>query len=382
VHVTQLALTDFRSYSQVHLDLQPGVSSFIGPNGQGKTNLVEAVEYVASQSSHRVATEQPLVRFGADQAIVRLSVQKETRQAVIELEINPGRANRARLNRGAVPRTRDVLGILRAVVFSPTELELVKGDPSARRRFLDEMLVAQQPRFAAVRSDYDRVLKQRNTLLKTAGGRTTGARNAGALATLDVWDAHLARTGGELLAARLALVTALEPHVSKAYTELAAGLPKPAGGNEAALAYRLSADFDVSSRDRTALTEQLLAEVGRRRGEELDRGVTLVGPHRDDLLLSLGSLPAKGYASHGEAWSFALSLKLACFELLRADGDDPVLVLDDVFAELDDLRRERLASRVAGSEQVLVTAAVEADLPATLAGHRFTVSEGSVSSSA
>ena len=378
MYVTQLALTDFRSYSQVQLNLQPGVSSFVGPNGQGKTNLVEAVEYVASQSSHRVASEQPLVRFGAEQAIVRASVQKGTRQAVIELEINPGRANRARLNRGAVPRTRDVLGILRAVVFSPTDLELVKGDPASRRRFLDEMLVAQQPRFAAVRSDYERVVKQRNTLLKTAGGRGTRARDEGTLATLDVWDAHLARTGGELLAARLALVSALEPHVAKAYTELAAGLPKPAGGNEASLTYQPSSELDLTTEDRAALTEQLLAAVGQRRGEELDRGLTLVGPHRDELLLTLGQLPARGYASHGEAWSFALSLKLACFELLRADGDDPVLVLDDVFAELDDLRRSRLASRVVGTEQVLVTAAVEADLPTTLAGHRFTVSEGSV----
>jgi DNA replication and repair protein RecF len=377
VRVSQLALVDFRSYEAADIDLAPGVTAFLGPNGQGKTNLVEAVDYVATQTSHRVATDQPLVRAGADQAIVRATIQRDNRQALIELQINPGRANRARLNRGDVPRPREVLGILRTVMFSPDDLELVKGDPSSRRRFLDDLLVARQPRFAGVRSDYDRVLRQRSTLLKTAGGRGGGARSDAALATLEVWDAHLARTGAELLAARLELVQSLSPHVAKHYDDVAQSVPKPSGGNEAALTYRPSLDLGEATQ-RADLVGLLLAEVARRRDDELDRGLTLVGPHRDDLLLSLGSLPTRGYSSHGESWSFALALKLAAFDLLRADGDDPVLILDDVFAELDDSRRRRLAALVGGTEQVLVTAAVPADVPADLAGRSFDVRDGQV----
>jgi DNA replication and repair protein RecF len=378
VYVSRLAMVDFRSYAEADIEIPPGVSAFIGPNGQGKTNLVEAIAYASTQASHRVASDQPLVRVGADQAIVRTTVQRGEREALIELEINPGKSNRARLNRGAVPRPRDVLGILRTVLFSPDDLDLVKGDPSDRRRFLDDLLVARQPRFAGVRTDYDRVLKQRNTLLKTAGGRATGRPNQAAVATLEVWDAHLARTGAELLEARLALVEALAPYVARHYTEVAMSVPKADGGNDALLTYKPSVELTPGLLDRGALTDALLAEVARRRTDELDRGVTLVGPHRDELLFSLGALPAKGYASHGEAWSFALSLRLAAFELLRADGDDPVLILDDVFAELDDLRRSRLAELVAETEQVLVTAAVTEDVPTKLVSHHFDVREGVV----
>lgn len=378
MYVSHLGLVDFRSYAQAELELTAGVTAFLGPNGQGKTNLVEAIDYVATQSSHRVASDQPLVRFGADQAIVRTRVQRGDREALIELEINPGRANRARLNRGPLPRAREALGILRTVVFSPDDLELVKGDPSARRRFLDELLTTRQPRFAGVRSDYDRVLRQRNTLLKTAGGRARAGRNEGALATLETWDTHLARSGAELLAARLELVESLAPLVARHYAEVSSSVPKADAGNEAGLAYAPSLELDGCS-DRAGLAELLAAELARRRDEELDRGVTLTGPHRDDLVLSLGQLPAKGYASHGESWSFALGLRLAAFDLLRADGDDPVLILDDVFAELDDLRRARLAELVAGTEQVLVTAAVVADVPEGLVEHRFDVTAGSVS---
>ncbi len=378
MHVSQLSLVDFRSYAKVDIELAAGVSAFIGPNGQGKTNLVEAVDYIATQSSHRVASDQPLVRLGAEHAIVRTTVNRDDRAARIELEINPGRSNRARLNRADVSRAREVLGILRTVIFSPDDLDLVKGDPGSRRRFLDDLLVARQPRFFAVRADYDRVLRQRNTLLKTAGGRGGGRRNESALATLEVWDSHLARAGAELLAARLDLVASLVPHVTRHYTDVAEATAKSDGGNDAALAYKSSIDVD-GTRDRVELTELLLAEVARRRDDELDRGVTLVGPHRDDLVLSLGALPTRGYASHGESWSFALALRLAAFELLRQDGDDPVLILDDVFAELDDLRRGRLASLVAGTEQVLVTAAVSADVPRDLVSHYFDVREGAVS---
>jgi DNA replication and repair protein RecF len=378
VHVSRLSLSDFRSYEQVSVDLPSGVSALIGPNGQGKTNLVEAIDYVATQSSHRVAGDQPLVRHGAEQAIVRATVQRDLREALIEIQINPGRANRARLNRADVPRPREVLGILRTVVFAPDDLELVKGDPAGRRRFLDDLLVIRQPRFAGVRSDYDRVLRQRSTLLKTARSRGFGASAEGPLATLEVWDAHLARTGAELLAARLELVDALAPHVARHYGDLAGAIPKPSGGNDATLNYRPSLEIGATT-DRSELTELLLAEVVRRRAEELERGLTLVGPHRDDLVLSLGDLPAKGYSSHGESWSLALALKLAAFELLRSDGDDPVLILDDVFAELDDSRSARLAKLVAQTEQVLVTAAVLGDVPADLVSARFDVREGEVS---
>jgi DNA replication and repair protein RecF len=378
VHVSRLSLSDFRSYAQVSVDLPSGVSALVGPNGQGKTNLVEAIDYVATQSSHRVAGDQPLVRHGAEQAIVRATVQRDLREALIEIQINPGRANRARLNRADVPRPREVLGILRTVVFAPDDLELVKGDPAGRRRFLDDLLVIRQPRFAGVRSDYDRVLRQRSTLLKTARSRGFGASAEGPLATLEVWDAHLARTGAELLAARLELVDALAPHVARHYGDLAGAIPKPSGGNDATLNYRPSLEIGATT-DRSELTELLLAEVVRRRAEELERGLTLVGPHRDDLVLSLGDLPAKGYSSHGESWSLALALKLAAFELLRSDGDDPVLILDDVFAELDDSRSARLAKLVAQTEQVLVTAAVLGDVPADLVSARFDVREGEVS---
>ncbi|MEV4010932.1 DNA replication/repair protein RecF [Nonomuraea angiospora] len=410
MHVAHLSLTDFRSYASVELGLEPGVTAFVGPNGQGKTNLVEALGYVATHSSHRVSSDAPLVRRGATRAIVRCAVHREDRRALVELEINPGRANRARLNRSPVSRARDVVGLLRTVLFAPEDLSLSKGDPAERRRFLDDLLVARAPRFAGVRADYDRVLKQRGALLRTAAQARRGSRSArraesdsaftaaGAgdvLSTLEVWDAHLARHGAELLRARLELVEALRPLVAGAYSALAPG------SDPATLAYRstLSTGGDTDegvSEDEAAgergsfdtqtlstdlgktLEERLRERLLEVRSAELERGVTLVGPHRDDLILGLGDLPARGYASHGESWSFALALRLAAYDLLRADGGDPVLILDDVFAELDSQRRRRLAEIVAPAEQVLITAAVPDDVPAELVGGRFDVAEGSV----
>ena len=371
MYVAHLSLTDFRSYAGAALDLDPGVSAFVGPNGHGKTNLVEAVCYVATLASHRVATTTPLVRFGAERAVVRVAVVRDTRRALVELELVPGRAGRARVNGAPVRRPREVLGLLRTVLFAPEDLAVVKGDPAERRRMLDELLVARAPRFAGVRADFDRVLKQRNALLKSAAAaRRSGG---GDLRTLDVWDAHLARTGGELLAARLELVDQLRPLVDKAYAAVSDD------GGFTALDYRSSlADRAPLEPDRQALTAALLDEASRRRGEELERGVSLVGPHRDDLVLGLAGLPARGYASHGESWSYALALRLAAYELLRSDGGEPVLVLDDVFAELDAGRRDRLARLVAPAEQVLVTAAVPADVPASLGGLRYDVSAGQV----
>jgi len=382
VHVVHLTLHDFRSYATAEVALGPGVTAFVGRNGQGKTNLVEAVDYIARLSSHRVAGDAPLVRQGADPAAVRAAVVRDGSTALLAVEINPGRSNRARINRSPLPRTREMLGMVRTVLFSPEDLALVKGDPGERRRFLDELLTLRAPRFAGVRADYDRVLKQRNTLLRSAraSGASRGARAESAVATLGVWDAHLARTGAELLAARIVLVRELRPLVAKAYAAVARG----AGNAEAGLVYRPSFELPTEvvdgeiGPDRNDLVQALLAELERRRGDELDRGVTLVGPHRDELALSLGELPVRGYASHGESWSFALALRLASYDLLRAGGDDPILILDDVFAELDVDRRARLAELVAGAEQVLVTAAVPADVPELLDGSRFSVTGGEV----
>jgi len=386
VHLAHLSLTDFRSYTGVELPLAPGVTVLIGPNGEGKTNLVEAIGYLATLGSHRVATDAPLVRLGAERAVVRGSVVRAGRSVLVELEISPGRSNRARVNRAPVPRPREVLGLLRTVLFAPEDLTLVKGDPSERRRFLDDLLVARAPRLAGVRQDYDRVLKQRNALLRSAAAHRRG-RGDGELSTLDVWDSHLARAGAELLAARLELVEVISPRVAQAYQAVAPG------GGPLALDYRASVDAPVNASvedvagparlraDRDHLVELLLAALARVRPHELDRGVSLVGPHRDDLVLRLGSLPARGYASHGESWSCALALRLGAYELLRAEGGpdgEPVLILDDVFAELDTERRERLADLVGRAEQVLVTAAVPADVPGQLAGARVDVASGKV----
>jgi DNA replication and repair protein RecF len=378
VYVSHLTLHDFRSYPTAEVALEPGATAFIGRNGQGKTNLVEAIDYLSRLSSHRVASDAPLVRAGAESALIRAAVVREGRQAVLEVEINPGRSNRARVNRADLPRARELIGLMRTVIFAPDDLALVKGDPAQRRALLDDLLVMRAPRLAGVRSDYDRVLRQRNSLLKTAGAARRGSTSQeSALSTLGVWDAHLARTGAELLAERLALVAALRPYVGNAYATVARG----AGSDDAGLDYQPSLELG-DDLDRAALTDRLLAELERRRGDELDRGLSLVGPHRDELLLTLGNgehrLPVRGYASHGEQWSFALALRLASYDLLRADGDDPILILDDVFAELDTERRAQLAELVAGAEQVLVTAAVAADVPEKLSGVRYAVGGGEV----
>ncbi|MFC4034164.1 DNA replication/repair protein RecF [Streptomyces polygonati] len=374
MHVAHLSLADFRSYARAEVPLDPGVTAFVGPNGQGKTNLVEAIGYLAALASHRVASDAPLVRVGAERAVVRAQVVQGDRQQLVELEINPGRANRARINRSTQVRPRDVLGIVRSVLFAPEDLALVKGDPGERRRFLDELITARAPRLAGVRGDYERVLKQRNTLLKTAAlARRHGGKGAD-LSTLDIWDQHLARVGAELLAQRLDLVAALQPLTDKAYEQLAPG------GGPVVLEYRGSIGDErlAGVTGREDLYGRLLEALAESRRQEIERGVTLVGPHRDDLVLRLGPMPAKGYASHGESWSYALALRLASYELLCADGGEPVLVLDDVFAELDERRRERLAELVAPGEQVLVTAAVDDDVPGVLVGTRFSVENGTV----
>jgi len=376
MYVTHLHLVDYRSYAEVEVPLQPGVCVFVGSNGQGKTNLVEAVEYLATLSSHRVAADAPLVRAGAERATVRARVQAgidDTRSLLLELDIVPGKANRAKLNRAPLKRARDLLGALVVVLFSPEDLSIVKGDPSERRRFLDDLLVARWPRFAGIRADYDRVLRQRNALLKSLSGRTGRVAGADVAATLDTWDEHLAQLGAELVVARIATLTDLAEHVADAYRSIA-----PVN-NEAQATY-VSSNSVVADppRGRDEITEVLRVRMLERRGEEIARGVSLVGPHRDDIALQIGELPAKGYASHGESWSLACALRLAAFRLLRADGIEPVLILDDVFAELDITRRQRLAMGIADAEQVLITAAVAADVPVELGGRRFRVDSGAV----
>lgn len=482
MYLTRLALTDFRCYVAADLAFTPGVTVLSGGNGEGKTNLAEAIGYVATLGSHRVATDAPLVRVGARRAVIRASVAADRGAALVEIEVNPGATNRVRLNRVPLPRPRQVLGVFRTVLFAPEDLALVKGDPDQRRRFLDELLVATAPRYAEVRADYDRVLRQRTALLKTArpastgtragrsrrradgtvpagagqdqgraepdradrdgaerGGRSATAPRAGpslppaAAATLDAWDDQLARAGAELVAGRTALVAALRSHVVAGYAAVSGGRGRvdlryrpsfeqfgaaaaidgaaidgapgdgvrgaapPGAGAAAPVAAALvnGAGIDggvgpagrsgacdlpttATSADRTAIEAALRSALTAARPRELERGVCLVGPHRDDLDLRIGELPARGYASQGESWSLALALRLAAFELLRADSDDPVLILDDVFAELDVDRRDRLARLVSGAEQVLVTAAVPGDVPAVLAGARFEVTGGTV----
>lgn len=336
---------------------------FVGPNGFGKTNLVEALWYSTTLGSHRVGPDAPLIRAGTDRAVVSTIVVNEGRECAIDVEIAAGRANKARLNRSPVRSTREVVGVLRAVLFAPEDLALVRGDPADRRRYLDDLATVRRPTVAALRADYDKVLRQRTALLKSlAGARHRG--DQGAMDTLDVWDSRLAEHGAELMAARIDLVNQLAPEVEKAYQLLAPG------SRLASINYKTSVDgldaqgTDAAGTDGDFLEAALLAALAARRRAELERGVCLVGPHRDDLELRLGDQPAKGFASHGESWSFAIALRLAAYELLRADGTEPVLLLDDVFAELDAARRRALAAVAESAEQVLITAAVLEDVPA------------------
>jgi DNA replication and repair protein RecF len=381
VHLTRLALTDFRSYAAADLVLARGASTFTGANGEGKTNLVEAAAFVATFASHRVATDAPLIRHGAQRAILRAAVTSTERDSLVEIEINQGKANRVKLNRVPLPRPREALGTLRCVMFAPEDLTMVKGDPDQRRRYLDDLLVAGRPRFAGIRADYERVLKQRTALLKSARAMAPSGSVPGAL---EVWDDHLVARGAELTAGRLELTAALRPLVAKAYAavsgeDMAAGIAyRQAVGHENRPRGASGGEDAEPPADPEVLAEGLRQALARVRRAELERGVCLVGPHRDELELRIGELPARGYASHGESWSLALALRIAAYDLLRSGGEDPVLILDDVFAELDAGRRERLAALVCGAEQVLVTAAVPADVPAELAGRRFEVAGGAI----
>lgn len=397
MHVARLSLTDFRNYARAELELGPGATVLVGRNGQGKTNLVESIGYLATLGSHRVSGDQALVRAGAESAVVRALLAHGERQLLVELQLNRQGANRAQLNRSPV-KTRELPRYAHTVLFAPEDLAIVRGEPSVRRRMLDELLVQRTPRLAGVMADYDRVLRQRNTLLKSARARGLTAEK---LPTLDIWDERLVELGSELIDQRLALVAELAEPLAAAYRSIVDADHGPAlrpvlsidgadaEDDEVRPAARQAEPADVgglaasdggaAATDASTATRFAAALRGLRR-KELERGVTLAGPHRDDVLLLLNELPAKGYASHGESWSFALALRLASAELLRRDSatGDPVLVLDDVFAELDRLRRERLAAAIGGYEQVLVTAAVLEDVPAPLTARIVHIDAGRI----
>lgn len=379
MYVSNLSLTGFRSYDAVDIPLTPGVTVLVGPNGVGKTNVAEAVRYASLLSSHRVAADAPLIRQDAQQAVIRCTVTRGDRQLTLEIAINPGRANRLQVS-GSAMRPRDFVGILRTVTFAPEDLVLVKGDPAARRSFIDEVLVQDSPRFHAVKTDYERVVRQRTALLKSLSGRSGSVREA-AHSTLGVWDEQLIELGAELTSARLELLQRLRVHVQKAYAQVAHG-----GRCELHYEARSFKNLETPAiehilESRQSIADGLKNQIEARRNEELARGLTVVGPHRDDIAMSINELPAKTHASHGECWSLALALRLGSLELFRETADqsgDPVLILDDVFAELDNHRRQALAQWAIGNEQTLVTAAVAEDVPAELAATRLIVTPGQV----
>ena len=388
--IKHLSLANFRNYATAEIELKPGVNLLVGPNGQGKTNLVEAIRYLSTLSSHRVAGYQPLIRQDQGQAIVRALASYEERDVLVELELNRDSPNKARVNKSPAQKVRDILGFVNSVTFAPEDLDIVKRDPSNRRAFIDELVVQVWPRFAGVYADFERVLKQRNTLLKTA--RQTGAKGS-ALSTLDAWDQSLVSYGSEIVAARIDLIDRLRPHLFSAYQSIAIANNEPRilvksslMGDAVPSGWSSNVDDEddgleyIETGDRAVIEEMYRTKLAAVRPKEMERGITLVGPHRDDLVLMLGSLPAKGYASHGESWSYALALRLASIALLRAEtrSGDPVLILDDVFAELDAGRRERLAEMVLENEQVLITAAVAEDIPEKLISTVFNVSAGTV----
>jgi DNA replication and repair protein RecF len=381
--VTHLTLSDFRNYESLDIELRAGSNLFVGSNGQGKTNLVESLGYLSTLGSHRVSNDQAMIRQGQDSAIIRARLSHAQREILAEVQLNRASANRAQVNRVPI-KTRELPRYFSSVLFAPEDLALVRGEPSGRRRFMDELLVLRTPRMSGVLADYERVLRQRNTLLKSA--RNSGVKE-NQLGTLEIWDERLVALGSELIEARSALVVELAPEVSAAYAAVA-GQDHAANLTNYLSILATTPDDDEQDQGATAagvqpageIAEKFRVALARLRRAELDRGVTLAGPHRDDLVLELNGMPARGYASHGESWSFALALKLASAAVLRRDSStgDPVLVLDDVFAELDESRRGRLAAAVGDFEQVLITAAVFDDVPEALAAHVVKIRAGQV----
>jgi DNA replication and repair protein RecF len=384
MYVAKVQLTNFRNYKTAEVELSPGVNLLHGSNGQGKTNLVEAINFFASLSSHRVAGHTPLIKQGEQSAIISLELAHQERQLLLELEINEDSPNRARLNKSPVQKPKDILGYLNSVIFAPEDLDIVKRDPTNRRAFIDQLIIQFTPRMIGVYSDYERVLKQRNTLLKSA--RATGAKGD-SLATLSAWDESLVKLGSEIISARVAIAAKLSPGLIANYKNIANANNEPRIFIKSSILGSTILDGEeaddseyLETPDKNEIAELFRGKLERLRQKELERGVSLVGPHRDDLVLILGSLPAKGYASHGESWSYALSLRLASLDILRQESKlgDPILILDDVFAELDSERRAKLAELVRGNEQVIITAAVIEDVPESLVAKRFSVVAGEI----
>ena len=357
--ISHLSLSTFRSYKNLELELSPGISIFVGRNGEGKTNIIESILYLSFLSSHRVSSDTPLVQLGSTTAYIRAKTELPDRQVLVELEVNAEKANRARINQNPVRSQKELFGIVQAIFFSPEDLDLVRGDPSERRKFIDQIIMLRSPRMAGVITDYERAVRQRNALLKSRAGNES----------LASWDEQVAKFGGEVIAARLQTLNDLEPVFTKIYKEISSEKP-------AHIDYKSS--IEQPSMVPNENTSQILARMQQTRAAEIERGLTLTGPHRDDLLLHLGEHLVKGYASHGESWSIALSLKLATYQLLKNDGLSPILILDDVFSELDDQRRTHLISLAQSAEQTLITVAVESDLPPELTGARFHVKSGVV----
>lgn len=384
MYVKKVRLTNFRNYKSTELGLFPGVNLLHGPNGQGKTNLVEAINFFGSLSSHRVAGLIPLIKQGEATAIISLELAHEERELLLEFELNSDSSNRARLNKSPVAKTKDILGYLNSIIFAPEDLDIVKRDPTNRRVFIDRLIVQFTPRMLGVYSDFDRVLKQRNTLLKSA--RATGTKGS-ALSTLSAWDESLVSLGSEIIAARVNIAQKLEPGLISNYQAIAKSNNEPKMFIRSSISGASVNEGEepegteyLETTDREQITRLFRETLERTRPKELERGITLVGPHRDDLVLILGTLPAKGYASHGESWSYALALRLASLEILKAESKlgDPILILDDVFAELDSDRRAKLAELVLGNEQVIITAAVIEDVPEALSAKRFSVVAGEI----
>ena len=359
MYVSRLSLTNFRSYPQLELKLNPGVTTFVGNNGAGKTNIAESLIFLAFLTSHRTPTNQPLISLGADQAIIRAEIVRGDRNLQIDLEINATKANRAKINQNPTKSQREILGACQVIYFSPEDLDLVRGEPTNRRDFLDKLLITKTPRLAGVLSDYDRVLRQRNTLLRTRAPQ----------AAIAPWSEQLVSFASVITAERITLVEQLNPLVAANYRELNEVKP-------ASIIYKSNLENLTTNAEENK--NQIEAKLNEVQYQEIERGITLVGPHRDDLILQLGDFPAKGYASHGESWSFAISLKIGSLELLKSQGLDPILILDDVFAELDTNRRTRLVQATKLAEQTIVTAAVEGDLPTDLNDTRFHVNNGKV----
>ena len=358
--ITNLNLNNYRSYTTLDLALDPGVSIFVGKNGEGKTNIAEAVLYLTFLSSHRASGNTPLIKLGNQSAYIRAKVKYPEREILVELEINSDKANRAKVNQNQVRSQKEIFGIVQTIYFSPEDLDIVRGDPSERRRFIDQLLTLRSPRIAGVISDYERAVKQRNSLLKTRA--STDALNP--------WDKQVAELGGELITLRMLALDELKPIFNQVYKDISDTKP-------AEIVYKSS--IENPSLNQSENSEKIMERLVNNRGAELDRGLTLTGPHRDDLLLILGDHLVKGYASHGESWSIALSLKLATYNLLKSDGLSPILILDDVFSELDEERRERLAEIAKGADQTIITVAVENDLPKSITGTKYLVRSGAVS---